>query len=92
MRYHHEIHSHEIRQLKALNEVPQDLEISESDGQNDGQGGIEFFDNTGEAGSDNSSSESESQSESDEDDEFVMGNKESIEKKKKLEQVDIDNI
>lgn len=46
----------EIRQLKALAEVPQDLEINENEGPNDGQGGIEFFDNTGEAGSDSSSS------------------------------------
>lgn len=81
----------EIRQLKALNEVPQDLQISENDGQNDGQGGIEFFDNTGEAGSDNSSSSSEQESHSDDDDDFGM-NKETNGAKKKLDQVDIDNI
>lgn len=48
------------------------------------------MDNTGEAGSDDSSSESESESESDEDDFGI--NKESNGVKKKLEQVDIDNI
>lgn len=50
------------------------MEISENEGPNDGQGGIEFLDNTGEAGSDNSSSESESESESDDED-FGMMNK-----------------
>ena len=30
----------EVRQLKALNEVPQDLEINENDNPNGGQGGI----------------------------------------------------
>ena len=80
----------EIRQLKALGEVPQDLEINENEGPNDGQGGIEFFDNPGEAGSDDSSSSSESESKSDDDDDFGMSKETTG--KKKLEQVDIDNI
>ena len=81
----------EIRQLKALGEVPQDLQVNENEGPNDGQGGIEFFDNTGEAGSGDSSSSSESEDDSDDDDDFGM-NKETTGGKKKLEQVDIDNI
>jgi translation initiation factor 1A len=76
----------EIRQLKAQGEVPQDLEINEHADGPGGASGIEFIEGNEEGESESSDSDSESDSEEEGTTNFNFS------QKKKVEEIDIDNI
>ena len=74
----------EIRQLKAMKEVPEDYQINESS--NEGQSGIEFVDNDGEDGSGSDQDDSSQDDDSSDDGDTFLKNKQ------KNADIDIDNI
>ena len=74
----------EVRQLKAQGEVPQDLDINEN--QDAPASGIEFVENNEEEESDSDDSDSESEEEEEGTINFNFS------QKKKVEEIDIDNI